>query len=84
MEARRPIVISYSHSYPVNSVTDAVCGQRLIVKLEEGGQYEAKAMMMPNLNAGRGESLGYCIFNLVDKRTGRPVPPTTLGCDTAP
>lgn len=82
VEAGRPIVLLYSHSYPISTYTNAVCGGRLIVTLTEGGVYEAVASMAPKLDAGRGEAPAFCSFKLTDKRTGSPVAPTVLQCGT--
>lgn len=80
VEAGRPIVLLYSHSYPLSSSTNAVCGGRLIITLTEGGEYEATASMVPKLDAGRGEAPSFCSFKLTDKRTGMPIPSTALQC----
>ncbi|RUR71915.1 hypothetical protein EJP67_33195 [Variovorax guangxiensis] len=81
VQAGRPIVLSYSHSYPFNSSLNAVCGNRLIVNLEQSVQYEATATMTLKPDAARSEPPGYCTFELVEMQTRRPVPTTSLGCD---
>lgn len=80
VEAGRPIVLLYSHSYPVSTYANAVCGGTLIVTLTEGGVYEAIASMTPKLEVERGATPAFCSFKLTDKRTGSSVVPTVLQC----